>query len=360
MSVIARGKKFQASVTVRGVRYRREFETHDLAKTWEAETRARMMRGESPVLGQTPGDSAAPQTMQQLFDKTYARYWANARSERTSCLNGQAVVRLLGDTLPPAKVDSARIDALILALEAQGNSGGTVNRKLCALSKMLTFAHERGWIPRKPKIERRREAEHRIRFLTQDEESQLMQAFNHLGNPGMADLVVMLVDTGLRLSEALNSTWADLQDGWVRVWVNKGDKPRSIPMTTRVVEMLARRHGLDPASKGPFGQWSRFQVTHFWNQSRRLLGFEDDQQFIPHTLRHTFVSRLVQRGVNLKVVQELAGHKSISVTMRYAHLAPGHLVDAVKVLEQVTRLDPPDKAQRDSCVSAGQPEARPV
>jgi site-specific recombinase XerD len=65
---------------------------------------------------------------------------------------------------------------------------------------------------------------------------------------------------------------------------------------------------------------------------REHLGLENDSQFVIHSLRHTFASRLVQRGVELQVVAKLLGHRSILTTMRYAHLAPQNLADAVKVL----------------------------
>jgi len=59
-------------------------------------------------------------------------------------------------------------------------------------------------------------------------------------------------------------------------------------------------------------------------------------QFVPHCLRHTCASRLVQREVNLKVVQQWMGQKSIQITLRYAHLTPSNLMDAVQILEAPT------------------------
>jgi site-specific recombinase XerD len=53
-----------------------------------------------------------------------------------------------------------------------------------------------------------------------------------------------------------------------------------------------------------------------------------------HCLRHTFISRLVQKGVNLKVVQELAGHRTITMTARYAHLHKTNLVEAIALLNR--------------------------
>jgi site-specific recombinase XerD len=61
--------------------------------------------------------------------------------------------------------------------------------------------------------------------------------------------------------------------------------------------------------------------------------WDDDKQAVPHALRHTFVSRLVQRGVPILSVKELAGHKTIDVTLKYAHLAPHNLKSAIDVLE---------------------------
>ncbi|NMM78318.1 hypothetical protein B2J88_35350 [Rhodococcus sp. SRB_17] len=64
---------------------------------------------------------------------------------------------------------------------------------------------------------------------------------------------------------------------------------------------------------------------------REFLGYGEDEQFVFHVLRHTFVSRLVQRGVSLKVCSELAGHRTIITTMRYAKLAPRNLTDAINL-----------------------------
>ena len=60
----------------------------------------------------------------------------------------------------------------------------------------------------------------------------------------------------------------------------------------------------------------------------------DDKFFVPHICRHTFASRLVQRGVGITVVQQLCGHKTLEITLRYAHLAPSNVEDAIQKLEE--------------------------
>ena len=66
------------------------------------------------------------------------------------------------------------------------------------------------------------------------------------------------------------------------------------------------------------------------------MGLEEDKQFVFHTLRHTYASRLVQQGVDLYTVGQLMGHTNPRMTQRYAHFAPEHLLDAVDVLNSTT------------------------
>ena len=79
-----------------------------------------------------------------------------------------------------------------------------------------------------------------------------------------------------------------------------------------------------------------FPFTTYWyrdrsDRLRHILKLDDAPW---HTLRHTTASRLVQKGVQLVVVKEIMGHKSIQTTMRYAHLQPANLVDAISALEK--------------------------
>jgi len=146
------------------------------------------------------------------------------------------------------------------------------------------------------------------------------------------DAVGVLVDSGLRTGELyrLQPRDCDFKHRMVSVWENKGDLPRSIPMTKRAYDILSRRAITHKKRLFPYhDQWLR----HPWDRAKESMGLADDDQFVPHALRHTFASRLVQRNVNLKTVQQLMGHKTIEITMRYAHLAPANLQQAIALLE---------------------------
>tara|TARA_R110002110_G_scaffold383869_2_gene595341 strand:+ start:207 stop:1214 length:1008 start_codon:yes stop_codon:yes gene_type:complete len=327
MPVTLRGNSFEAAVHFKKKRVRRSFDSKQDAENWVIHTKSALASGQ-PIESMT---SAGTKTWGELLESTYQRYWKDAKSAETLYRNGESVVNFFGSSDPLVEPIPEQVDTFILSLENLGNSNGTINRKLAALSKMLRFAVERSWINDMPKLERKREPQGRIRWLTYDEEETLVAKFRELERNDMADLIIVLIDTGMRVGEALRLQWRDIDNGLISVWVNKSDNPRSIPMTARVKELLESRKS--EGFEKPFSPVKQTTFNHVWQYVRSLLGLANDTQFVPHALRHTCASRLVQAGVPLLTVKEFLGHKAIQMTMRYAHLAPQNLVDAVSKLE---------------------------
>jgi len=87
------------------------------------------------------------------------------------------------------------------------------------------------------------------------------------------------------------------------------------------------------ASKGNVGGmvFGEYRYREPFERARNSAGLGKDVVF--HTLRHTYITRLVSAGVDIRTVQELAGHKTIAMTMRYAHLAPANKRRAVSLLD---------------------------
>ena len=142
------------------------------------------------------------------------------------------------------------------------------------------------------------------------------------------------MNTGLRLGELIGLTWerVDLSRGVLRLELTKSGRRREVPMNDASYRVLV---GLGPKSSGRVFK-TRYIKTAYNNavEAAQL----DDVTF--HTLRHTFASWAVMRGVTLKELQELLGHSSLAMTMRYAHLAPEHLRAAVSRLDGLTGAEP--------------------
>ncbi len=334
MTIRRRGNGFQVDVAVDGTRWRGAAETEREAKIIEAQVRADLVAGK-PVAQVSRGVVA--NTLGQLQRRVCAQVWAGTKNEKGAVMNAKAAVRYFGAELPVTAMTTSRIDEYILHLEAAGNSNATINRKLAALSKMLRFAHRRGWIDTMPHFERRQEGQGRIRYLTDVEVARLLETGWEQGYEDHADLWMFLVDTGLRVGEALKLTWADVhtfagppgaphREDRVTVRGSKNGESRTVPLTARCGKMLRSRW----VRTKPFGM-TYHSARHVIDKIKPRAGLGSD--VVLHTMRHTCASRLVQAGVPILTVKEWLGHKSIQVTMRYAHLAPKNLFDAARALE---------------------------
>lgn len=333
MAVRPRSNGFQVDFSHAGSRIRKDGFTSSLeAEQWEREARTRLEQGKP--LSEAVNAQDRPCTMRGLCDRVTALVWKGQRAEDTAVKNADDVVTLLGEKRDPKTITTTAIDSMVEEFGRKGLSNATINRKLAALSKMLHFAQQRGWITAVPHIARRRENEHRIRWLTAEEEGRVLAWFEFTGRRTMKDWVTFLIDTGCRASEALEIEWPAVADGkWVQIPPTKRGNPRAIPMTPRVQEIVERRRKAAPQDTlGLFHDLDYWQANYAWDQMRAHFKLDTDAEFVIHMLRHTFCSRLAQRGVALQVIQQLAGHKTISVTMRYAHLAPANLLKAMEVL----------------------------
>lgn len=328
-----RSDGWQGDVTVIGHPRKRKdgFKTAAEAELWEAQVKHALLNGlPMPKSGTATGDRW---TLGTGIDKVHRLFWRGKKSEASMVKVCSHLTRYFGRDKPLADIGKNEVDAFVTHLMDQGNSDGTINRKLSALSKTLRYAEECGAIQKRPKVGRRKESQGRIRFLADAEEKELLRLAAQWERHDHVDAFTVLVDTGLRVGElfALQRRDIDLQRKTLTVWEAKGDQPGTLPLTDRAVAVLRRRFLSHPDGLFPYDQW---WLRHTWDQIRAKMGFASDEQFVPHALRHTFVSRLVQAGVPLRVVRDLARHKDIQTTMRYAHLEPSNLRDAIAILNK--------------------------
>lgn len=225
------------------------------------------------------------------------------------------------------------VDSLIAALRKRGNSNATINRKMAALSKLLRKAYRMGDIEGLPEFKRQREKAGRIRFLDPDEEARLFARILEISDL-YGRLCIFLVDTGARLGEGIGLRWQDIQGERVTFWLTKSGKSRSVPLTERAAAAI---HASDRRKRGPFAGIAQPKFRAAWNEAKHTVGLGTDPDVVPHILRHTCASRLVQGGIDIRRVQTWLGHQTLQMTMRYAHLASSDLDICVPILERAAR-----------------------
>lgn len=326
-----RGESYQVDFRWGGQRIRRQFVTEEQALQWEAWAKARLKQGLPLDEVATPGKSDR-WTLKKLYDAVVARHWKGSANELDACRNAEQCCEYLGWDKHPGEITAEAIDSLIHHLkEEEGNGPATINRKTAALGKMLSHAMTRGIITSKPHIERQRETAGRLRWFTIEEEQRILQTIR---NPDFYALVVFLLDTGCRLGEALAIEWRDIDDTYARFHHTKNGTARAIPMPARLKALLAARRPL-AATGRVFEGWTVSKADKAWAALRKDVGLKGREDVL-HALRHTCASRLVQAGVPIQVVSQWLGHKSLTMTLRYAHLSPTNLQSAAGVLDMVT------------------------
>jgi site-specific recombinase XerD len=342
MPVNQRGPAWQATVVHKGSRWRRDFPTKPEAAKWEIESKARLLNNltpEMPNRSRTRTNPNAvtdgrPRTIGELAEVVIQRHWKRKRSSRNlakASALAREVATIIGPGTPLDDIRVATVSNLKEHLYGLGNSSSTVNRKLAALSMMLTYADEHEWLSRRVRVKRDAEGDHRTRYITEAEEADMLAWTSHRGLDWFHDLIVLAIDTGLRMGEMLQLTNAHVSDRMVTVWITKSGKPRSVPLTARAEAALTRRIS-EVGTQRLFQNAAGRGFYDLWHTMLRELGI-DDPQVVPHAMRHTFCSRLVMRGAQARTIQELAGHSSIMVTQRYMHLAPATLRGAIDLLE---------------------------
>ncbi len=135
----------------------------------------------------------------------------------------------------------------------------------------------------------------------------------------------------------------DLKNRMVRVEHSKNGERRDVPMTDRVAEIfqsIPRRVDSPHVFANTDGTHPESVSTAWYN----ALEASGVQNLHFHDLRHTFASNLVMAGVDIRTVQVLLGHKRIEMTMRYAHLSPAHLREAISALGGATPRTKQDQA----------------
>ena len=297
---------------------------------------------------QSPG--AVTPSLATLLERTYLSTWVHNESASYARLMVNRISREIGHWLGD-EITHDRLKDYCLGMLRDGAKPATVNRRMSHISLALKEALSDGLLKSVPKIPRYKERNVKERYLTDAEEAGAMawmdrkvqaEGFDPNGTGEwryVRALIIFLIDSGCRLSEALasepmvgsNGTKVHLKHGETKAGKSRanGKGARVIPLTRRAQAALKEMLASSFHTKVSV-DW----VGWRWLQVRQapIDGIAIGDVNI-HILRHTCASRLVQRGVSLYTVAKWLGHSSVTVTERYAHLAPDALDTAVHVLE---------------------------
>ena len=326
MTIVQRGNSYQAYVAHASQRLRRSFRSKAEAVAWEALARE-ALENDKPVPNPPKNGVGNGWTLREAFNRTFALHWEGGRSERIMLINMNKAMDIFGRQKLITDVTTSDVDDYIFHMKEAGLSGATINRRLAVLSKAFRVAREYDKYAGNIVFRRQREGEHRLRWLDDDEISRVVSTAGNLGYANLQDAIVVSLDTGVRQGELGRIKAHDLIPEGLMVWESKNDLARTIPLTSRSRKIMERRK-----DRGNNLLFQEGYSRSAWDRTRTKADVGED--VVWHTLRHTFASRLVQKGVALQVVKELMGHKTMSVTMRYAKLAPRNLADAISMLEQ--------------------------
>lgn len=246
-----------------------------------------------------------------------------------------------GRTVKPAEITPLDLRGYVSALHEAGYAKSSVARRLASMRSFFRFAQREGLVdgnPAKP-LRNPRPDRNLPHFLTTDDIGRLFQtppADDPLGMRDRAILEVMY-SGGLRVSETvgINDEDLDFKAGLVRIR-GKGKRERLAPLgsfsvraaeqwlAARVLSSREPQDGQAPVFVNKFGcRLTTRSVARMLEKHLKVAGL--DSRTTPHTLRHSFATHLLDRGADIRSVQELLGHKSLVTTQIYTHVSTAGL-----------------------------------
>lgn len=330
MAIYKKSDKYYSRIQYHGVR--RHFlctgaKDENEAKVYEAnELRKLVMVVEGLAI-----DESREAKLKDLTKVFLAYSKTNKKDYKLDEAKVKVIHSYFGEKTLASKITPKRIEDF-KSFMSEKYSNAYVNRYLACIKTIFNIGIKNELIKTTPMkaVKMMKEDNHKIRYLTADEETRLFKELPEHLKP----IVICALQTGLRKSNILQLRWelVDLEFRFIEVLAqqNKGHKIIKIPISDKLLETLESlpRNSEYVFANPDTGKPYRDISEGFKNACDRA----NIENFRFHDLRHTVATRLVEKGIDLRVVQEIMAHSTIITTQRYMHPTPKRKLEAISVL----------------------------
>ena len=342
------GKKYRVDVSVKGKRVTRFVDNLTIAREVEGVIKGEIVRGEFDI---THHKAKKAVTLNDVWEKYLPYAKEHKATWKDDDYHYRAHIQPRFGDKPLSEITAFEIERMKAELKKSKNRHGkpfaaaSIKHHLVLLRRLFNMAAKwdlhQGANPIS-KIQMPRVDNQVTEFLSDEESSRLLAVLESWPCRESAAFVKLAMFTGLRRGEIIKLQWehVDIERGLVTLVAPKGGKTTTLPLSNEALDVLreleVKAPNIFPGKNGG----ERYDFKGPWQRIRKAADLPEDFRF--HGLRHHFASTLVSNGVDLAVVRELLSHKDLSMTARYAHMAPA----AVKAAAQLSGklLQPKPKA----------------
>lgn len=304
-------------------RFRKTFDTQAEAKRYDAWLATQVSA--NPAWEPEKRDL---RKLSELIGLWYTHHGTGLRSGEDTYRRLLAVAEAVGDPL----ADRFSVEAFAAYRTkrlAEGISASNLNREHAYLRAAFNELGRLGhWKKPNPlgKLRQFRVQENELTYLTEPQIGDLLHALGESQNEHVLLVTTICLSTGSRWSEAEGLKIGQVRAGVIQFARTKSGKTRAVPIGDELSARLAAHHEKHGVGDRIFSTcFAAFRT----GIDRAKIALPDGQ--LTHVLRHTFASHFMMRGGNILALQRILGHQSLTMTMRYAHLAPNHLEEAKRL-----------------------------
>ena len=259
--------------------------------------------------------------LQELISITDKIFYNNTSSWKVTISKQKELLNVFKPTLDIKKIDYKSVNRYIDYLKNKGNSNSTINAKLAYFGHLLSYAYKNNLISNKPYIPYLKPKALKEKYLTSDEFIKMLLWTHKNKEKELQKILLIGYYTGLRINNILSLDKENIKDNRFYIFDKKTNTYYLLPISKKIKYLTK--------NITPFTM-NYARVYYIFNQMKQELNLDNDITI--HTLRHTFCSNLIQKGIPVTTIQKLANHKKIQTTMRYAHLNDIELERAVNIL----------------------------